>query len=584
MYLNCRVKIPDTGGKITSKTIGGTPYVYYEYARIYNKKKKYSEPKRTCIGKRDPEQPAFLYPNEKFLKFFPRELLPSEKDGQYRSGCLHIGAYLVIRKIVSDYHLDEMIARIIGKDAGLFIDLAAYSIITEDNAGQYYPDYAYNHALFTDNMKIYSDSKVSDFLREVTVDQRIRFLNEWNAKRDHRERIYISYDSTNKNSQAGDIDIIELGHAKEGIERKIFNYSIAYDRNNREPLFYEAYPGSIVDVSQLQFTLKKAKSYGYEHIGFILDRGYFCKENISFMDENGYGFVIMVKGMKSLVSDLILQVQGSFENDRKNSIRTYKVSGTTVRRKLFATDKKDRYFHIYYDDGKKAVEREKFEYKIDRMAKKLKECMGEPIQPGGDYQKYFDLVFWHPGEEDEKFMTGVERNEVINREIQLCGYFVIVTSEKMTAEEALTLYKSRDGSEKTFREDKSYLGANCERVYSNESIDTKIFIGFVATIIRSRIYTLLKDETGRMDKKQNYMTVPAALKELEKIELLKGGDNEYNLDYAITATQKAILNAFDMTSENVEKQARGISSDLARIRIEAAEAEAAKISDDNGGR
>ena len=584
MYLNCRVKIPDTGGKITSKTIGGTPYVYYEYARIYNKKKKYSEPKRACIGKRDPEQPAFLYPNEKFLKFFPRELLPSEKDGQYRSGCLHIGAYLVIRKIVSDYHLDEMIARIIGKDAGLFIDLAAYSIITEDNAGQYYPDYAYNHALFTDNMKIYSDSKVSDFLREVTVNQRIRFLNEWNAKRDHRERIYISYDSTNKNSQAGDIDLIELGHAKEGIERDIFNYSIAYDRNNREPLFYEAYPGSIVDVSQLQFTLKKAKGYGYEHIGFILDRGYFCKENISFMDENGYGFVIMVKGMKSLVSDLILQVQGSFENDRRNSIRSYKVSGTTVRRKLFATDKKDRYFHIYYDDGKKAVEREKFEYKIDRMAKKLKECMGEPIRPGGDYQKYFDLVFWHPGEEDEKFMTGVERNELINREIELCGYFVIVPSEKMTAEEALTLYKSRDGSEKTFREDKSYLGANCERVYSNESIDTKIFIGFVATIIRSRIYTLLKDETGRMDKKQNYMTVPAALKKLEKIELLKGGDNEYNLDYAITATQKAILNAFDMTSENVEKQARGISSDLARIRIEAAEAEAAKISDDNGGR
>ena len=583
MYLNCRVKIPDTGGKITSKTIGGTPYVYYEYARIYNKKKKYSEPKRACIGKRDPEQPAFLYPNEKFLKFFPRELLPSEKDGQYRSGCLHIGAYLVIRKIVSDYHLDEMIARIIGKDAGLFIDLAAYSIITEDNAGQYYPDYAYNHALFTDNMKIYSDSKVSDFLREVTVNQRIRFLNEWNAKRDHRERIYISYDSTNKNSQAGDIDLIELGHAKEGIERDIFNYSIAYDRNNREPLFYEAYPGSIVDVSQLQFTLKKAKGYGYEHIGFILDRGYFCKENISFMDENGYGFVIMVKGMKSLVSDLILQVQGSFENDRRNSIRSYKVSGTTVRRKLFATDKKDRYFHIYYDDGKKAVEREKFEYKIDRMAKKLKECMGEPIRPGGDYQKYFDLVFWHPGEEDEKFMTGVERNEVINREIQLCGYFVIVTSEKMTAEEALTLYKSRDGSEKTFREDKSYLGASCERVYSNESIDTKIFIGFVATIIRSRIYTLLKDESGRMDKKQNYMTVPAALKELEKIELLKGGDNEYNLDYAITATQKAILNAFDMTSENVEKQARGISSDLARIRIEAAEAEAAKVSDDKGG-
>ena len=568
MYLDCKVKIPSEGGTITIKTISGTPYVYYETGRQYLKDKHYNTPKRTCIGKRDPEQPAYMYPNEKFLKFFPRELLPSEKEGSCRSGCLHIGTYLVIRKIVSDYHLDEMIARIIGKDAGLFIDLAAYSIITEDNAGQYYPDYAYNHVLFTDNMRIYSDSKVSDFLGDVTVDQRISFLNEWNAGRDHREKIYISYDSTNKCSQAGDIDLVELGHAKSGVETDIFNYAIAYDRNNREPLFYEAYPGSIVDISQLQFTLKKAKSYGYEHIGFILDRGYFCKENICFMDENGYDFAIMVKGMKSLVSDLVLKVKGTFEDDRKNSIRAYKVSGTTVKAKLYATDKEERYFHIYYDDGKKASEREKFEDKIDRMGRKLKECMGEPIHPGGDYKKYFDLVFWHEGLADEKFMTGIEKTDVINREICLCGYFVIVTSAKMTAEDALLLYKSRDASEKTFRGDKSYLGAHCERVYSNESIDTKIFIGFVATIIRSRIYTLLKEETTRMDKKQNYMTVPAAIRELEKIEMLRGADNEYCLDYAVTATQKAILKAFDMTAESVHRQARAISSDLVRIEME----------------
>ena len=575
MYLGCRVKIPRDGGNITVKTINGTPYVYIERGRTYSKEKKYSIPKRTCIGKRDNEQPDFMFPNEKFLKFFPREALPSEKDGRIRSGCLHVGVFFVVRKIISDYKLDEMIARIIGQDAGLFLDLAAYSIITEDNAGQYYPDYAYNHALFTDDMKVYSDSKVSDFLKDVTVDQRIQFLNEWNAKRDHREKIYISYDSTNKKSQAGEIDMVELGHAKEGIEEDIFNYAVAYDRNNREPLFYESYPGSIVDVSQLQHTLKKAKSYGYEHIGFILDRGYFCKENIRFMDDYGYDFVIMVKGMKSLVSSLILEVQGSFENDRRNSIRAFKVSGTTVKRKLYAGDSKERYFHIFYDDGKKAGERENFEDKIDRMSRKLRDLMGEPVRPGGDYRKYFDLVFWHEGLEDEKFMSGIERADVINREIRLCGYFVIVTSAKMTAEEALVLYKSRDASEKTFRADKSYLGARAERVYSNESVDTKIFIGFVATIIRSRIYTLLKDEAARLDKKPNYMTVPAAIKELENIEMLKGADNEYNLDYAVTATQKTILKAFDMTADNIHRQARGLSADLLRIETGAFERQAA---------
>ena len=164
-------------------------------------------------------------------------------------------------------------------------------------------------------------------------------------------------------------------------------------------------------------------------------------------------------------------------------------------------------------------------------------------------------------------MSGIEKDAVITEEIKLCGYFVIVTTEKMTAEEALTLYKSRDGSEKLFRGDKSYLGARTERTYSNESTDAKIFIEFVAMIIRSKIYTCLKDENEKLDYKKNYMTVPAALKELEKIEMLKGADNEYRLDYAVTKTQKTILNAFGLTATNVQKQAGEIGSDLARIEL-----------------
>ena len=65
--------------------------------------------------------------------------------------------------------------------------------------------------------------------------------------------------------------------------------------------------------------------------------------------------------------------------------------------------------------------------------------------------------------------------------------------------------------------------------------------------------------------------MPAALRELEKIEILKGADNEYRLDYAVTARQKAILKAFGLTASNVQKQAAAISTDLARIEAEAFE-------------
>lgn len=188
-------------------------------------------------------------------------------------------------------------------------------------------------------MRPYSNSKVFDFLNTLALDQSIAFQNEWNSSRDHRQRVYMSYDSTNKACQAGDIELAEFGHAKEAHGKEIFNYAMTYDSKNKEPLLYEAYPDTLVDVSQLQYMLEKAKGYGYHRTGFILDRGYFSKENIRFMDKCGYDFVIMLKGMKPLVKDLILENKGSFEEDRACSIRSYGVSGKTVKKKLYLSNK-----------------------------------------------------------------------------------------------------------------------------------------------------------------------------------------------------------------------------------------------------
>ena len=568
MYLDFKVKIPYDSAGITRKKIKGTTYIYYSYEHNYSSEKGYTVPKSTSIGKCTDDEPDLMYPNTNFLKFFPSEELPETKGGAHRSRCLRIGTYLVLRRIIAEYHLDEMIGNIIGKNSGLFLDLAVYSIIAENNAGQYYPDYAFNHPLFTDKMKIYSDSKVSTFINSITGDQSCAFLEEWNEKQDHSQKIYISYDSTNKNCQAGDIDFVEYGHPKEDTGAPGINYSVAYDRNNAKPLYYEDYPGSIVDVSQLQYMLEKAGGYGYKNVGFILDRGYFSKENIHYMDKCGYEFVIMMKGMKELVKSLVLEVKGTFEEDRRYSIRDYKVSGITVKKQLYPSDEKERYFHIFYNDRKRSSEHEAIEAKIDRMAECLHKHEGTKYEiKGGGFAKYFDLIYYNKGKKDEKFMYGRELCDVINEEIRLCGYFVIITSEKMTAAQALELYKSRDVSEKLFRGDKSYLGNKSFRVHTSESVHAKIFIEFVALIIRSRFYTCLKEQMQKNGKK-NYMTVPAAIRELEKIELIRQSDRGYRMDYAVTATQKEILKAFNMTAANIRTQASVMNEDLMKIEKE----------------
>lgn len=67
-----------------------------------------------------------------------------------------------------------------------------------------------------------------------------------------------------------------------------------------------------------------------------------------------------------------------------------------------------------------------------------------------------------------------------------------------------------------------------------------------------------------LKKKPNFMTVPAALRGLEKIEMVRQLDSVYRLDHAVTATQKTILKAFGLNAENVKYSASAISEELRR--------------------
>ena len=560
MYLDFLVKIPFVQGKITRRKKKDVVYIEYEYDRIYDPVRQYTFPKRVTIGKLSETDPELMQPNQNFLKYFPDAELPETKNRTSRSSCLRVGAYFVLRKIIEEYNLVELLGGYFEqRDLGLFLDLAVYSIIAENNAAQYYPDYTYNHPLFTNGMKQYSDSTVSDFLNSVTDDQSIGFLNSWNETRNHREKIYISYDSTNKNCQAGDIEMVEFGHPKVDVGQPVFNYAVAYDTHNQEPLFYEKYPGSLNDISQLQFMLDKAFGYGYKKIGFILDRGYFSSENIQYMDKCGYSFVIMVKGMASLVNELVLEHKGTFESKRVNNIYEYGVYGKTVKHRLYAGDKKERYFHLYHSISKESAERAGIENRLNQMTLYLKKYQNKVKEFGPGFEKYFNL---HYDEKTQAFVLSEERCSVVERELDLAGYFCIITSEKMSAKEAIELYKSRDTSEKLFRGDKSYLGNKSIRVYSEESARAKIFVEFVAMILRCKMYIKLKEEMKKLEKKPNYMTVPAALKELEKIEMVRQLDNVYRLDHAVTANQKTILNAFGLDANHIKYYASELSKEL----------------------
>ena len=138
----------------------------------------------------------------------------------------------------------------------------------------------------------------------------------------------------------------------------------------------------------------------------------------------------------------------------------------------------------------------------------------------------------------------------------------------MTAQEAYRLYRGRDVSEKLFRADKSFLGSSAQRIHSNEALHAKIFVEFVALIIRNRFFNLLKDQMERLKTRSNTMTVPGAIRELDKIEMTRRNGGRYLLDHALTKNQKTIFQSFGLSAEKVFEEATTLTQKLLEARDE----------------
>lgn len=96
----------------------------------------------------------------------------------------------------------------------------------------------------------------------------------------------------------------------------------------------------------------RAKSCGYENVGFIFDRGYFSREKIKYCDDNSYAFMIMAKGNTKFVSRIVEeQMTGLKLMWAPLYLSEHEVFGITVKEPIYEGDKK-RWVHVYYDGAR----------------------------------------------------------------------------------------------------------------------------------------------------------------------------------------------------------------------------------------
>ena len=146
--------------------------------------------------------------------------------------------------------------------------------------------------------------------------------------------------------------------------------------------------------------------------------------------------------------------------------------------------------------------------------------------------------------------------EAIDHASSKCGYMVLVSSEPMSAKEAMLAMSRRDCVEKTFRALKSSLGMDKMGVHFEPSLHTKSLIWFVASILHALIFS--KTEKLRVkDRKRS--TVPALVEQYEEItadrDLTTG---TYQRRYKLTKMQRQDLAPCGVSLDMIDQAISGL--------------------------
>jgi len=131
------------------------------------------------------------------------------------------------------------------------------------------------------------------------------------------------------------------------------------------------------------------------------------------------------------------------------------------------------------------------------------------------------------------------RYDVLENELATAGWLVCVSNHVETPTEAISLYRAKDVVEKGFSRLKNCLDLARLRVHSDNAMQSKIFIGFIALILTAHIHKVMMEN----DFYQT-MTMKKLLKSLEslRVQYIKGN----RIIFPVSKLHKDIFIAFDV--------------------------------------
>jgi transposase len=324
---------------------------------------------------------------------------------------------------------------------------------------------------------------------------------------------FFAYDTTSISSYSKTLKQVQYGYNKENDKLPQINLAVVFGEKSNLPFYYRKLAGNIPDCKTVDKLLNDLDHLGFNKVNLVMDRGFYSKENIDTLYKSNNTFLISASMNLKFIKENLEPLYNNFISPNNYNVN-YGLYAKTIK-SSWGNDNRDIYIHYYYNSFKATEQSIEFDKKL--IALKDQIINDKTLNSiNKSYQKYFTIK----NNSDNNTVDVTINDDIVSKTKQNYGYFALVTNKQMNSNTALEIYRNKDVVEKAFGNLKERLNMRRTLVSSEQSLDGKLFVEFIALIYLSYIKKQMQDNNMFKD-----YTIQTLLDKLDVIECYKYQNN-----------------------------------------------------------
>ncbi len=294
---------------------------------------------------------------------------------------------------------------------------------------------------------------------------------------------------------------------------------------NGFPIGHEVWEGNKSDKPAFKEIIEKVRDrYQIGKVILVADRGMVSEENIRYLEENGYEYILGVKmrQINKVRKGILLKEEG-FESIGRN-LKAKEMTeeeleelekgerGKDKDSSIETSKKSKRRWIVCYNEEIAKMEKEKREYFQKIIENKIEFSTAKEWIIRNGYKKYVKI-------EDMKISLDEEK---LREEEIYDGKWVLVTNSSLRIGEVIGGYKGLAMIERHFRELKNELEVGPIYHYVERRIRGHIFVCFIALQMK----VLLSKKIKEIDEEATYSEVMRDISKLKAVEINIEGEGK----------------------------------------------------------